>query len=93
MVKPICEEFAVAGQFSRTGIAVAGHRLQDQASRTAVEASAGRPLSLSLGAATKDETQPASLQDLLDEADLAMYEDKRRKKMQAFRAENSTVQA
>jgi diguanylate cyclase (GGDEF)-like protein len=87
------DEFAVAGQFSRTGIAVAGHRLQDQASRTAVEASAGRPLSLSLGAATKDETQPASLQDLLDEADLAMYEDKRRKKMQAFRAENSTVQA
>jgi GGDEF domain-containing protein len=48
-------------------------------------------LSLSLGSATKDEKQPASLQDLLDEADLAMYEDKRRKKMKAFRAENSTL--
>jgi len=82
------DEFAVAGQFSRSGIAVAGHRLQDLASRTGVEASGGRPLSLSLGSATKDENHPTLLQDLLDEADLAMYDDKRRKKMQAHRAEN-----
>lgn len=87
------DEFAVAGQFSRTGISIAAQRLKDLASHTKIEASGGKPLSLSLGSATTEEHQPASLQDLLDEADLAMYEDKRMKKRQPPKQEKSALQA
>jgi diguanylate cyclase (GGDEF)-like protein len=60
------DEFAVAGQFSRTGISVAALRLNEQAALTRVEGAGGRSLSLSLGSATTSDHQLASLQDLLD---------------------------
>ncbi len=80
------DEFAVAGQFSRSSISIAADRLEDEAARTRVEAAGGKSLSLSIGFATTTEHQPVSLQDLLDHADFEMYEDKRRKKMQVARA-------
>lgn len=87
------DEFAVAGQFSRDGFSIAAQRLKDQAHQIRIEESGGKPLSLSLGFATNEENQSPSLQDLLDEADLAMYEDKRKKKRKTPKGKNSAVQA
>jgi diguanylate cyclase (GGDEF)-like protein len=76
------DEFAVAGQFSRSGISIAADRLAEQASLTRIEGAGDRPLSLSIGFATTREHHHEFLQDLLDEADVAMYENKRRKRLQ-----------
>ena len=75
------DEFAIAGQFSQTGILIAAQRLEDQASTTRVEASGGRPLSFSIGYATSGDQGRRSLQDLLDEADSQMYDRKRQKRV------------
>ena len=77
------DEFAVAGQFSAAGIRVAAQRLEEQAMATRVQAADGRPLSLSVGYATNDHRR-LSLQDLLDEADATMYDQKSRKNSVAF---------
>ncbi len=77
------DEFAVAGQFSHSGIVLAAQRLEDQASRTRAEACGGRPLSLSIGYATHSDHRRQSLQELIDEADSNMYDQKRRKRLQA----------
>jgi diguanylate cyclase (GGDEF)-like protein len=74
------DEFAVAGQFSQSGILTAAQRLEDQASATLVEATGGKPLSISIGYATNGEQRRLSLQELLDEADANMYDHKRRRK-------------
>jgi diguanylate cyclase (GGDEF)-like protein len=76
------DEFAVAGQFTRAGISIAAQRLEEQASATAIEACGGQPLSLSIGFSTNNEHRHESLQDLLDQADLAMYDKKRSKRLQ-----------
>lgn len=73
------DEFAVAGEFSAAGIRVAAQRLEEQASATRVQATEGRPLSLSVGYATNSEHRRISLQDLLDQADTNMYDHKSRK--------------
>ena len=73
------DEFAVAGQFSQTGIRVAAQRLEDQASVRSVEAAGGKLLSVSIGHATIGDHRRVTLQDLLDEADANMYDHKRRK--------------
>jgi diguanylate cyclase (GGDEF)-like protein len=77
------DEFAVAGQFTHTGISIAAQRLEDQASATPIKACGGQPLRLSVGYSTNNEHRHESLQDLLDRADMAMYNDKRRKRLRA----------
>jgi len=74
------DEFAVAGQFSLTGIRIAAQRLEDQAAARRVGAIGGKPLSVSVGYATSADQRRVTLQDLLDEADTNMYDHKRRKK-------------
>jgi len=74
------DEFAIAGQFSLTGIGIAAQRLEDQAAATHVKATGSNPLSLSVGYATNGDHRRVTLQDLLDEADANMYDHKRRKK-------------
>ena len=76
------DEFAVAGQFTRTGISIAAQRLGDEAEQARIEASGGKALGLSIGCATTREHEHETLQDLLDQADSAMYENKRRKRLQ-----------
>ncbi len=77
------DEFAVAGQFSHSGIRISAERLEEKASQTRLEAGGSRPLSLSIGYATNRDYRRLSLQDLLDEADSNMYDQKRRKRLQA----------
>ena len=77
------DEFAVAGQFSAAGIRVAAQRLEEQAMATDVQSTGGKPLSLSVGYATNDHRR-LSLQDLLDEADTTMYDQKSRKNFAGF---------
>jgi diguanylate cyclase (GGDEF)-like protein len=73
------DEFAVAGQFSAPEIRLAAQRLEDQALATRVQATGGKPLSISVGFATGGDYRRVSLQDLLDEADTNMYNHKGRK--------------
>lgn len=77
------DEFAVAGQFSQSGIHIFAERLEEKASQTRLEAGGSRALSLSIGCATNGDYRRLSLQDLLDEADSNMYDQKRRKRLQA----------
>jgi len=73
------DEFAVAGHFTPDAIEVAERRLRADSED---ERRAAR-LSLSMGHTTTDPRRPEPLQKLLDRADAAMYERKRRKKLMA----------
>jgi diguanylate cyclase (GGDEF)-like protein len=76
------DEFAVVCHGSHVAISIAAQRLH-LASNAHNSASGRRyPLSLSIGFVTSKEHEHQSLKDLLTEADKAMYEEKRRKKLE-----------
>jgi diguanylate cyclase (GGDEF)-like protein len=76
------DEFAVICQGSHVGASIAAQRL-NLASRTHGSATGRhRPLSLSIGYVTAEEDGRQSLKELLTAADRAMYEEKRRKKLE-----------
>ena len=76
------DEFAVAGQFSRTAIALAAQRLQNLAAEQNIQSAYSIPFTLSVGHVTAKGYSYDSLELLLDRADAAMYEEKKLKKMQ-----------
>jgi diguanylate cyclase (GGDEF)-like protein len=75
------DEFAVAGQFSRSAISHAAERLEQSARLRNVEGGRRMGLRFSIGHVTSDSGRHESLDDLLVQADEAMYEEKRRKKV------------
>jgi diguanylate cyclase (GGDEF)-like protein len=75
------DEFAVAGQFSESGISLAAQRIDESAARRNAEDGSFAALSLSLGHVTVGPTNHQNLDELLAAADHAMYADKRRKKV------------
>jgi diguanylate cyclase (GGDEF)-like protein len=74
------DEFAVAGQFSQAAITVAVHRLREAVAQRNARAAQEPLLSLSLGHITCEPDGQETLDELLERADFAMYEEKRRKK-------------
>lgn len=74
------DEFAVAGHFTPEAIERAEGRLRNESEQE----TAGVQLRLSMGHASADPRQTETLADLLERADAAMYERKRRKKLQAI---------
>lgn len=76
------DEFVVAGQLSHEAAAEAAQRLQVAAEELSCDASRRFPLSLSIGHATSSVFRSESLKELVGHADQAMYETKRRKKIQ-----------
>ncbi len=79
------DEFAVAGQFSRISIATAANRLKEGCARKNSGERREYPLSLSIGYVTMDEAGKESLDELMAQADEAMYQAKRLKKEQRWR--------
>jgi diguanylate cyclase (GGDEF)-like protein len=77
------DEFIVAGQFNHEAIANSTQRLQDSVAERSLDSPENPPLSLSLGYATSSMFRFEFLKDLVDRADQAMYERKRRKKIAA----------
>jgi len=75
------DEFAVVCQGSHVAISIAAERLTLASKEHDSHSVRRYPLSLSLGYVTADEHQRQSLKDLLTTADRAMYEEKRRKKL------------
>lgn len=75
------DEFAVAGQFSHPDIAFATERLREACMLRNVRAGNRSHLSFSVGHVTTASTQKDSLKALLSQADEAMYEEKRSKKI------------
>jgi diguanylate cyclase (GGDEF)-like protein len=76
------DEFAVAGQFTQADIAHAAQRLEELTSQRNAASSVKMTLSLSIGHVTSLPGQHESLHDMLAKADHAMYEEKRRKKIE-----------
>jgi diguanylate cyclase (GGDEF)-like protein len=74
------DEFAVAGQFTESGISVAAQRIGESVTRRNTENGGGPVLSLSIGYVTSESLLHETLPELLAKADHAMYEEKRRKK-------------
>lgn len=79
------DEFAVAGQFSRSGIAEAAKRLR-QASMLYNAGAVQCTLSFSAGWVTSGPDKRMQLADMLAEADEEMYREKRRRKSSAIRS-------
>ena len=75
------DEFVVAGQFDHAAVAASAQRLQDSAAARFSDSQGRFPLSLSIGYATASDLRFDSLKDLVAQADHAMYEKKRRKKV------------
>jgi diguanylate cyclase (GGDEF)-like protein len=82
------DEFAVAGQFDHLAISVATRRLRESCARRNAETQRRFPLGFSVGHATTENARQESLEELLNRADHAMYEDKRRRKMPAGQGVN-----
>lgn len=78
------DEFAVAGQFTQSGITLAAQRIEESVARRNAASSGGPPLSLSVGYVTSESLRHESMQELLAKADHAMYKEKRRKKALAL---------
>jgi diguanylate cyclase (GGDEF)-like protein len=76
------DEFAVAGQFSQSGIGLAAQRVEEGVVQRNAESGHLTALSFSTGHATAESAQQ-SLDELLAAADAAMYAEKRRKKLVA----------
>jgi diguanylate cyclase (GGDEF)-like protein len=76
------DEFAVVCQGSHVAISIAAQRLQTACAMRNAESDRRFPLSFSIGFVTADEHARQSLKELLAEADKAMYEEKRRKKLE-----------
>jgi diguanylate cyclase (GGDEF)-like protein len=77
------DEFAVAGQFSQQEIVEATRRLQSASENGPQSKGQSIPLSLSIGYATADDPHSMDLDDLLQEADKAMYQQKRARQLQS----------
>jgi diguanylate cyclase (GGDEF)-like protein len=75
------DEFAVVCQCSSVAISIAAQRLEAGCAARNDEASRRFPFSFSVGYVTSSENAHQSLKELLAEADKAMYEEKRRKKL------------
>jgi diguanylate cyclase (GGDEF)-like protein len=76
------DEFAVAGQFSQMAIALAAKRLQDFCALQNAGTRRSMALSFSVGHVTSDSNRREPLDELLAKADQAMYQEKRRKKVE-----------
>jgi diguanylate cyclase (GGDEF)-like protein len=76
------DEFAVVCQGSHVAISIAAERLQAACALRNAESDRRFPLSFSIGFVTADEHARQSLKELLADADKAMYEEKRRKKVE-----------
>jgi diguanylate cyclase (GGDEF)-like protein len=74
------DEFAVVCQGSKVDISIAAQRLQAACALRNAESVRRFPLSFSIGFVTAEGRQ--SLKELLTEADKAMYEEKRGKKLE-----------
>jgi diguanylate cyclase (GGDEF)-like protein len=74
------DEFAVAGNFSQAAMTVAVHRLRESVAHRNARGTQEPFLSLSLGHVTCEPDGAETLDELLEKADFAMYEEKRRKK-------------
>lgn len=74
------DEFAVAGQFSRRAMAAVAQRLKENCARKNLLEDRQYVLGLSIGHATRDETNKLTLDELMATADEAMYDAKRLKK-------------
>ncbi len=74
------DEFAVAGQFSHSGIGLAAQRVEEGVAKRNAESAHPTALSFSTGYTTTESAQQ-SLDELLAKADAAMYTEKRRKKL------------
>ena len=76
------DEFAVVCQGSKVAISIAAQRLQAASALRNAEPVRRFPLSFSIGFVTAEGRERQSLKELLTEADKAMYEEKRRKKLE-----------
>ena len=76
------DEFAVVCHGSHVAISIAAQRLQAACTSCNAESDRRFPLSFSIGFATAEEHARQSLKELLTEADRAMYEEKRRKRLE-----------
>jgi len=74
------DEFAVAGSFTESSIAVAAQRLRAAAAAKNAETGRSLPLTFSLGFTCATGAPGETLKDLLAEADRAMYSEKRGRK-------------
>jgi diguanylate cyclase (GGDEF)-like protein len=75
------DEFAVVCHGSQVDISIAAQRLQAACAQRNADAARRFPLSFSIGYTTAEEHARQSLKELLAEADKAMYEEKRRKRL------------
>jgi diguanylate cyclase (GGDEF)-like protein len=75
------DEFAVVCQCSKVAISIAAQRLEEACAERNTEAGRQFPFSFSIGYFTSDERAHPSLKHLLAEADKAMYEEKKRRKL------------
>ncbi len=73
------DEFAIAGQFDRTGITVAALRLEAASVAHRSEGGLRFPLTFRIGHVTSNEDSHESLKDLLARADKSRYQQKRLK--------------
>lgn len=76
------DEFAVVCQGSHEAISFAAQRMQLACALRNAESARRFPLSFSIGFVTAEGRTRQSLKELLTEADKAMYEEKRRKKLE-----------
>jgi diguanylate cyclase (GGDEF)-like protein len=75
------DEFAVVCLCSYTAMSIAAQRLEEASAIRNAQPTVRFPLSFSVGYITSEEHAHQSLKELLTKADKAMYEDKRRKKL------------
>jgi diguanylate cyclase (GGDEF)-like protein len=75
------DEFVVVCLCSYTAMSIAAQRLEEASAIRNAQPGARFPLNFSVGYTTSEELGRQSLKELLTEADKAMYEDKRRKKL------------
>jgi diguanylate cyclase (GGDEF)-like protein len=75
------DEFAVVCQCAHVAISIAAERLQEASRERNAQGSHVFPLTFSIGYATAEEHGQQTLNELMTEADRAMYEQKREKKL------------
>ena len=75
------DEFAVVCQCSKVAISIAAQRLEQACAERNAEAGRQFPFSFSIGYVTSDEYAHPSLKNLLAQADKAMYDEKKRRKL------------
>jgi len=81
------DEFVVAGVASLSGIRLSARRLEKAVASRNLTEGHRYPLSFSFGHVTSEAGRKESLDELLNQADSAMYANKRNKKMPGYRNE------